>query len=1283
MQAVNYVLPFCKQLSAREFRAFDDDYRRYSLQCQAMTPPQDPLPPIVLMSRSVARLIELRVAVADHETHEDFLTAISRAFFSPRSNVEALRQLRDLSMKTRPTVDQTLALRYLQEFDRHHQSITDDVMPSDRQLRKTFIAGLQPDLLRERVKISEPDTFDEAKLNLMTELEDLLTLQSQLAPVEAELRPAPRPAPAQIKREEPSRPRTQSQPRPAAPPGGRPTPVCHGCGHEGHLRPDCPHKTNQGFFKTGKREHPIKLKTMSTSDNVLRAEVTVRPWSPANDSAPHEPITAHALLDTGAADCFIAPDLAKRLIDDGAVVYNRVVTIETANGPVSASRALLANVRFNTSPHSVGTTVSAIIYDAGEPLIVGYPLIKKLDLLRHLASRSGPEFPLEVSPLDEPATPDADVPAIIDAVAQRHAAAFDETLPREGADVEPMVIELIPGAAAPADPPRRLSPNMESVVTKEVESLLEQGIIRPSTSPYAAPAFVVSKSDGSPRMVVDYRRLNLITQPNRFPMQNTRAILGRLQGSKVFCTLDLRSGYHQVPLTDAAIPMTAFTTPSGLYEYTKVPFGLCNAPSHFQRMMMTTLSGLLGRGVECYLDDVIIHADRVETLAELIEQVLQRVEEHNLRLKRSKCTLFAERLEFIGHVISSEGISIAPWRKAALQNIMPPTTPTEVRAFAGLANYFREHVANFSTLMAPLYSVCGSKSQFQWESEQQEAFTAVTRAIVHAPVLAHLDYSLNIIVRTDASTKGCGAVLLQQDELGNETPVAFVSHTFTETEQRWATIEQEGFGIIFAVLKFEPFVKGHDFELQTDHANLTHMHTSKTPKVVRWSLRLQEFRFVIHHIPGVDNTVPDALSRCLRMDAVMAPERKDELLASVHGATAGHMGQLTTAKRLKDRGLTWPGMTEDVKSFIKACPTCQKVRAFATQTVAVRRPTFTSEPFATLAIDTVGPYPEDSHGCKFVLTVVCMFTRFVELVPMRSTAADEAVRALLTVTGRYGAPFAVRSDQGSQFTAGRFREVLSALGIKHVVTLPYHHQANGLVERVNKELNRHMSALNSDLRVSNEWSTYLPLAQRIINAQTHLSTGVAPATLVFGAAVNLDRGVVDNFEEGGEARPLIAEAQTQLIAAARLRQEETFTSAVAESSSFAVGALVLVTRPGRRPHRLAPELQGPYRVLSRENDIYAVENPASGREAHYHILRLRVYDSARTQDVRAVVSTDDDSYVVECIVDHELGETISRHMFLVRWDGYLPEDDQWLPYASVRDLEALDRYLKDHPDLSL
>jgi transposase InsO family protein len=355
-------------------------------------------------------------------------------------------------------------------------------------------------------------------------------------------------------------------------------------------------------------------------------------------------------------------------------------------------------------------------------------------------------------------------------------------------------------------------------------------------------------------------------------------------------------------------------------------------------------------------------------------------------------------------------------------------------------------------------------------------------------------------------------VLLQHDDSGAERPVAFVSKPSNETERKLSTIEQEAFAVYFCIRQLEHYLRGHDVIIETDHRNRTYMYKSTTPKVVRWRLALMEHRYVVRHIAGKHNQVADGLSRVLATAAAETgddhgndKDSRRQRISAVHNSVVGHRGINKTVELLKQQGDDWPDVRNAVSEYIKACATCQKTRLGQGSMAAAVRTTAVREPFEAVAVDTIGPLPEDDMGNRYIVTLIDCFTRFVELVPSKSASAQAAAGALLQVFGRYGAPREVRSDQGAQYTAAVVQQVVRLAGADNRYTLPYRPQANGTVERANGEVMRHLRAVVFDKDVSSNWSNYLPLVQRLINATPHSAIGTTPARVLFGDRVHLDR----------------------------------------------------------------------------------------------------------------------------------------------------------------------------------
>ena len=336
-------------------------------------------------------------------------------------------------------------------------------------------------------------------------------------------------------------------------------------------------------------------------------------------------------------------------------------------------------------------------------------------------------------------------------------------------------------------PPRRLPWEKREETRNLVEKMVDQGIVEPSTSPWSSPIVLVTKKDGTTRFCVDYRRLNAITVKDPFPLPRIDDTLDALGGAAYFSTLDLCSGYHQLPMDPKDQEKTAFSTPDGHYEFNVLPFGVCNGPSAFQRMMSLVLSGLQWKVCLTYIDDVIVFSKTFSEHLSNLREVFIRLRTAQLRLKPSKCFLFRSSVEFLGHIVTREGIKTDPNKIARVRNWPKPQTVGEVRSFLGFCSYYRRYVQDFAAISRPLYHLTKASQRFQWTTACENAFQSLKGVLTTAPVLAYPEFGANsssFILDVDASGTGIGAVLSQVQK-GVERPIAFASRVISETEQRY------------------------------------------------------------------------------------------------------------------------------------------------------------------------------------------------------------------------------------------------------------------------------------------------------------------------------------------------------------------------------------------------------------------------------------------------------------------------------------------------------------------
>ena len=396
---------------------------------------------------------------------------------------------------------------------------------------------------------------------------------------------------------------------------------------------------------------------------------------------------------------------------------------------------------------------------------------------------------------------------------------------------------------------------------RDINKMLEMGVIRESTSPYASPVVVVKKPDGSNRVCIDYRKLNKITVFDPEPMPTAEDLFRQLAGSKFFSKVDLSKGYWQVPVRAEDISKTAFVTPDATYECLKMPFGMVNSGATLKRGLRKMLAGM--DNVICYWDDLLVHTktweEHMKTLRELFTKA-------DLTVRASKCILGTDNVDFIGHSLKDGQKGLLEGNITKIQNAPRPTTKKKVRSFMGLAGYYREYIPNFAAITAPLTDLLkkGCPNQVHWGPAQEKAYQTVRDLLTREPVLQLPDMSKQFVLRTDASDEGIGAVLMQERE-GKLFPVSYASKKLSSAERKYSTIEKECLGIIWGIRKFEAYLQGVKFVLQTDHRPLTFMNSAKftNSRVMRWAMYLQNFDMLVESVKGQDNIRADYLSRAV------------------------------------------------------------------------------------------------------------------------------------------------------------------------------------------------------------------------------------------------------------------------------------------------------------------------------------------------------------------------------------------------------------------------------------
>ena len=730
---------------------------------------------------------------------------------------------------------------------------------------------------------------------------------------------------------------------------------------------------------------------------------------------------------------------------------------------------------------------------------------------------------------------------------KRYQDVFEEVKTLPPARGHEHTIDTVPGASPPYKSIYPLSQKELDTLRKTLDDLLEKGHIRPSKSPYGAPIFFIRKKDGTLRMVIDYRLLNNITIKNRYAIPRIDELMDRLHGAKYFSKIDLASGYHQVRIAESDIHKTAFRTRYGHYEFLVMPFGLTNAPATFQALMQVILTPFLDKFALVYIDDVLIYSKTKTEHFRHIEAVLEKLRENRLQAKPSKCEFFSQAVEYLGHIVTADGIKVDPRKIDSIKEWPVPKDAHQVRSFLGLCGYYRRFVKDFSKIAKPITDLLHKDVKFNWNRFCQDAFETLKKKLISAPVLKTFDPDKPIRLVTDASDFAIGAILEQfHDPPGEWYPIAYESRKMKPEEVNYAVHEKELLAIVHAVKLWRHYIEGQEFEVITDHHSLTYFQKqpSLSPRQVRWTELLQPLNFKITYRPGKLNNAADALSR--RFDhyvsaittvepielleqikkayqsedprtlkdyrfenqlywkdkQIYVPDDKKLrllILQETHDtAHAGHLGLDKTYQLLKT-SYHWYGIKKDVRDFIASCDKCQRNKGSTRSPYGLLQPLpIPTRKWESVSMDFIVTLPRTSKGNDALVVFVDRLTKTIrtEATQGTATASDIAKIFISTIFRHYGMPSSIVSDRDPKFTSNFWRAFFKTLGTKLAMSTAYHPQTDGQTERANRTLEEMLR--NTIGYNQTDWEDKLPLLEFAYNNSVQASTGFSPFKLLYG-----------------------------------------------------------------------------------------------------------------------------------------------------------------------------------------
>ena len=881
--------------------------------------------------------------------------------------------------------------------------------------------------------------------------------------------------------------------------------------------------------------------------------------------------------------------------------------------------------------------------------------------------------------------------------------------------------------------PRRQPYCHQQEIQRQVDDLKDRGVIEPSDSPWAANVVLVNKKDGTKRFCVDYRKLNAVTIKDAYPVPRIDETFDALKGAKWFTTLDLASGYWQVTLDEDASQKSTFVVRNGLFRWKCMPFGLCNAPATFERLMEKVMAGLQWEILLIYLDDVIVFGQTVTETVERLRVVLDRLRNAGLKLKPSKCHLFKRAVTYLGHIVSSEGVATDPNKVQAVAEWPIPKCVKDVRSFLGLASYYRKFIRGFAEIASPLHALTEKSREFVWTESCQRAFDELKGRLLTAPILSYPIPEENFILDTDASGEGIGAVLSQVQD-GAERVVAYASRKLSKPERNYCVTRRELLAVVVHLKKFKQYLYGQKVTVRTDHAALRWLLNFKNPEgqLARWMEVISEYDFVIEHRPGKKHANADGLSRqqckqcgreeavsndttgdmseghpqrveflvrgvvaqpslsgdkirkaqleddtmnwvirskeegkirpewktvshwsaanksywsqwdqlevregllykrwesddgtSVRMLLVLPNEFRKEILGELHGGQlSGHLGVSKTLAKVKYKYF-WPGMSADVRSFLRVCDLCAKRKSPAKKRLAPLQQYRVGVPLERVAIDLLGPLPKTDSGNQWILVVGDYCTKWMEAYALPdATASTVALKLVNEFVCRFGVPQELHSDQGTNFESGVFREMCRILGITKTRTTAYNPKSDGMVERFNKTLVNMVSVMLDPIRRQRDWDEFLPYATFAYRCTPHDSVGESPNMMMLGREVSIPIDLVTKCSEVQDdtctdfAEKLRSNLQQahgrarECLGKSAQRQKKNYDRRASEHG-LKEGQFAWLFNPAKKRH-LSPKLQlrweGPWLILKRMSDVtFRIQLKRGSKPRVVHVDRLKPY----------------------------------------------------------------------------
>ena len=829
-------------------------------------------------------------------------------------------------------------------------------------------------------------------------------------------------------------------------------------------------------------------------------------------------------------------------------------------------------------------------------------------------------------------------------------------------DVFKPELRLSPGAAAKhgvqhfiktTGPPvysryRRLRPDLHHIAKEAFTEMEKMGVCSKAATPWASPLHMTPKKDGTWRPCGDYRRLNLITEPDHYAMPNISDLTSSISTSRVFSKLDLLKGYFQVPVNPDDVPKTAITTPFGTYVFHYSTFGLRNSGATFQRMM----DQIFGHLPYCkvYIDDILIASENHREHRVHLQSVLQLLHINGLVIRRDKCVFGASTIDFLGHDISGDGIRPLPSKVDAVNKFPKPTTVKQLQEFLGMINYYHRFIPNAADILSPLYRLSSSRQKELegWTPAHEHSFLAAKKALAQAATLATPTSADKLYLVTDASNIAIGAVLERCND-GHRQPLGFFSRQLSAPQRNYSTFDRELLAVHAAIRHFRHMLEGTSYTICTDHKPLV---TALSKHSDAWTSRQQrhlstiaETCCTIEYLPGKQNAVADALSRVeisaiqLGIDYVelCAAQQSDpetdaakssitnlrwktvnfgdvqllcdtstgrprpfvpksfrrKIFNMIHNLS--HPSIRATVQLVTDK-FVWHSMNKDITAWSRTCVHCQRSKIHRHTKSSLGQFSQPTRRFGHIHVDVVGPLPI-SEGNRYLFTIIDRSTRWPEAVPMEEASTMSCANALLNSwVSRFGLPEQMTSDRGSVFTSDIWSSLAKLLGVNLHYTTAYHPQANGMVERWHRTLKASLTARCS----GSDWHTQLPWVLLGLRTMPKEGLNHSAAEMVYGQPLVVPGEFFPYDSTADQTQIDILRRTVRELAPCRPSKLNNTTSYI--PADLSTCEYVFIREDAHKPP-LSKPYRGPFRVLARTDKSYRVQ--LDNREDWISIDRLK------------------------------------------------------------------------------